>query len=244
MNIVDIIILAVLAFSLFAGMYKGFLASLLQTACFVGSWFGAQYTYTFITRATLGNASLMATLKNYLEPASFFSSIGVANTTVTEAAAQGEGFLRPVFDTISEKLPFIGEAFENNVINKVFTNLRIDTLADYLDQTIWQAAFNVMAFVVAFVIIYILSNLLVNLFNHVFRFPVLRHADWLAGGFFGLLRGVVVVILLMCVLEPIVSVFSKPLVDTLISESRLYNIALSADVLNVRKWVNGLIMLS
>ena len=40
MNIIDILVLLVLAFSLFAGMYKGFIASGLATAGLAGAWFG------------------------------------------------------------------------------------------------------------------------------------------------------------------------------------------------------------
>ncbi len=44
-NIIDILVLLVLVFSLFAGMYKGFLASGLSLLGMVGSWFGAlRYT--------------------------------------------------------------------------------------------------------------------------------------------------------------------------------------------------------
>ena len=45
MNILDILILVVLAFSICAGLYKGFLSSLLATLGLVGSWFGAQAVY-------------------------------------------------------------------------------------------------------------------------------------------------------------------------------------------------------
>ena len=45
MNIVDILILVVLAFSLLAGMHKGLWASALKTLGFIGSWFGARMVY-------------------------------------------------------------------------------------------------------------------------------------------------------------------------------------------------------
>ena len=68
MNIVDILILAVLAFSLLAGMHKGFITSLLSTFGFVGSWFGARLVYERIANLALSNTTLMAVLNQYLEP--------------------------------------------------------------------------------------------------------------------------------------------------------------------------------
>ena len=62
MNIVDILILAVLAFSLLAGMHKGFITSLLSTFGFVGSWFGARLVYERIANLALSNTTLMAVL--------------------------------------------------------------------------------------------------------------------------------------------------------------------------------------
>lgn len=48
MNMIDILVLLVLAFGLFAGMYKGFLSSLLSLAALVGSWMGAARVYEFL----------------------------------------------------------------------------------------------------------------------------------------------------------------------------------------------------
>ena len=69
MNIIDILVLLVLAFSLFAGMYKGFLASGLSLLGLVGSWFGALRLYPAVARLALENQTLMGVLSNYLEPA-------------------------------------------------------------------------------------------------------------------------------------------------------------------------------
>ena len=50
MNIIDILVLLVLAFSLFAGMYKGLIASGLSLLGLVGSWFGALRLYPAVAR--------------------------------------------------------------------------------------------------------------------------------------------------------------------------------------------------
>ena len=133
MNIVDILILAVLAFGLLAGMHKGFLASVLSTLGFIGSWYGARMVYERIANLALSNTSLMAMLNQYLEPETFFASSAQAATTVTEVVSGGESAIQAAVATVSEKISVIAKAFEANVRNQAFSKLDISTLADYLD---------------------------------------------------------------------------------------------------------------
>ena len=93
MNIIDILVLLVLAFSLFAGMYKGFIASGLSLLGLVGSWFDALRLYPTVARLVLENQTLMGVLSNYLEPATFFEDMAIsgvsAQTSVSELVARG-----------------------------------------------------------------------------------------------------------------------------------------------------------
>ena len=59
MNIVDIIILAILALSMVSGMYKGFITSTLALVGFVGAWIGSMATYQYLVAAIRGNETLL-----------------------------------------------------------------------------------------------------------------------------------------------------------------------------------------
>jgi len=241
MNIVDILILAVLAFGLIAGMHKGFLASFLSTIGFVASWFGARAIYERIANLALSNTTLMAVLNQYLEPEGFFASQSQAATTVAEVVSGGEAAIQAAVSTVSEKLSIISTAFEANIRNQAFSRLNITTLADYLDQTIWQAVFNVLAFIVAFIVIYAVVTLVVNLLDNVIRFPVLRMFDWLLGGLFGLARSLVVAVLLLYLVPSIVSLISPELTSSLLSQSTLYSVVSQLDFLDAVGTVTKLI---
>lgn len=241
MNIVDIVIIAVLAFGLLAGMHKGLVASLLSTTGFFGAWFGAGMAYERIANLALSNASLMAMLNQYLEPETFFSSATQAASTVSEVVSGGEAAIQSAVASVAEKIPVISKAFEANIRNQAFARLNIATLSDYLDQTIWQAVFNVVAFLLAFVVIYIVVMLVVNLLDHVLRFPVLRMFDWLLGGVCGLVRGLVVAVLLLCIVPSIMSLISPALTQSLIAESTLYSFVSQLDFLGVSKTITQLI---
>lgn len=241
MNIIDILILVVLAFTLLAGMHKGFVASMLRTIGFIASWFGARMVYERIANIALSNSTLMAMLNQYLEPATFFSSNTQAATTVAEVVSGGESAIQSAVAPVAEKISVIARAFEANIRNQAFAKLNITTLADYLDQTIWQAVFNVLGFLLAFIVIYAVISLLVNLLDSVIRFPVLRMFDWLLGGICGLIRGLVVAVLLLSIVPSVISLISPELTQTLVSGSMLYSFISQLDFLNVVNMVTQLI---
>ena len=241
LNLLDITIIVILAFYLISGMYRGFITSLLGTLGFVGAWFGAQQLYPQVANLALSNQTLMAVLNQYLEPETFFASHAQAVTSVSEVIAGGETAIQNAIASIAQKLPVISKAFEANVRAQMFQNLNISSLADYLDQTIWQAVFNVGAFILCFIALYVLSALVVNLLDHVISFPLVRGFDWLLGGIFGLARGLVMVVLVLCLLPAIVQIVSPEFADSLRTGSVLYSYITQMDFLNVGTVVTSLI---
>ena len=79
---------------------------------------------------------------------------------------------------------------------------------------------NVASFVLMFIVIYAAILLIVNMLNNVFRFPALRHLDWLLGGLFGLVRGAVIVMLIFAVIPTVSSALES------------MNISLLSDLVN------------
>lgn len=239
MNVMDIAILAILAVSVIAGMYRGFLASGLHTAGFIGAWFAAKMTYAKLATAVLSNRALMGVLSNYLEPESFFSSPAVASMSVADAITSGQ--LETIANSVAAKMPFIRDAFVQNVQSFAFTNLNISTLRDYLDQTVWTGLFNVISFLLIFALSYAVISLVINLFNHVFNFPALRFFDRILGGAFGLIRGAVVVVLALTLLPMVLNMFMPDLMAQLAAESKLTAIFTTFDFMSVQAWISTLI---
>ena len=241
LNLLDITIIVILAFYLISGMYRGFITSLLGTVGFVGAWFGAQQLYPRVANLALSNQTRRAVLNQYLEPESFFSSHTQAIKTVSEVIAGGEAEIQNAVAPVAQKLSVVSKAFEANVRAQMFQRLGISTLADYLDQTIWQAVFNVGAFILCFIALYVLACLVVNLLDHVISFPLVRGFDWLLGGLFGLARGLVMVVLVLCLLPALVEIVSPDFAASLRTGSVLYSYVSQMDFLNVSTLVTGLI---
>ena len=241
MNIVDILIVAILAFGVLAGMHKGLIASGLSTVGFVAAWFGAQSLSERIANFALSNQTLMAVLNQYLEPEEFFATPQQAMTTVAEVVSGGEAAISSAVASLGKNFTFLTEAFSNNIRQEAFQNLGITTLSDYLNQTLWVAVFNVVAFVAAFLLIYIVINLVVNLLDHVINFPVLRGVDWLLGGVLGLLKATVVVALVLAILPGVAGSIAPELTEKLMSGSVLIGFAQKFDLLNAGGLIRGLL---
>lgn len=246
MNVVDIIILLILGYSLLAGMYKGFIASGLALLGFVASWFGAYFSYTTLMNVALSNATIMGFCSNLLEPDNF---LGQNASKLVSDMANSEMFTS-IAASVKSQIPLIGDAFTNNVdtqafAGKVFGSTQLTTLSQYLDQTVWTAVFGVLSFIVMFALIYVVVTLFVNLLNHVISFPVLRHVDWLLGGVFGLLRGAVVAMLLFVVANYIISMFltgdNATGIQQLLDGSRLLKFADGLSFLRVQDLLSRII---
>lgn len=241
MSILDIIILAVFAYCLLSGIYKGSLASGLALIGFAGAWYGAQMLYSSVATLALSNSTLMAVLSQYLEPATFFSDSAIASATITEVLSGGESSISAVVNSVAENFSFISEALSANIRTQAFANLGISSMADYFNQTLWVAVFNVGAFILTFIALYAVLSILISLMDHVIRFPVMRSFDWLCGGVFGLLRATVVVVLLLNVLPALSNIVSPELTENLLSQSSLYALTKQLDLLGVAKWIGGLV---
>lgn len=241
MNIIDYVIIAIMAYGLLSGMYKGSITSGMSTLGFAGAWYGAKMVYADIAHMALSNTTLMAVLNQYLEPDGFFESHSQAVMAVSDVIAGGEEAISAAVNSVGDKFQFIAEAFSANIRNQAFANLNITTLSDYLNQTLWVAVFNVVAFIAAFVVIYLLIGLVVSLLDHVICFPVFRGFDWLIGGVLGMLRSSVVVVLVLAVLPSVISIISPELTEQLLGESTLYMYVKQFDLLHAMEMVTTLI---
>ena len=204
MNIIDIIILAILGLSLVSGMYKGFITSTLALLGFVGAWIASLASYQYLVNTVVANEGLMKFFSSLVGAVDLFKTTSLANLQVAAATAED------ISQAVSEiNIPLINDLFSANVTGQVFANSGLSTMSEYLTQTLLDTALNVIAFVLLFVVIYIAILLIVNMLNNVFRFPALRHLDWILGGLFGLFRGLVIVMLIFAVVPTISSALSS-----------------------------------
>lgn len=222
MNIVDILLLAILALGFISGMQKGFLTSLLATVGFVAAW-----VIAISVNMALSEQFMSSQFKAWLNANAGFDELlaGMGNVGNSLCSTVGSSL-----DAITATLKDGGvpeavvSVFKTNIGS--FANM---TVNDYLARTIWQAAFNVVSFAIVFSVGYAVMLLIVNLFNNVFRMPKLRGVDMLLGGLFGAVRGYAIVCMIFAVIPMLFTALDSTVITSLFEGSALGEFFLKGD---------------
>lgn len=218
MNIVDYVILGVLGVSVLFGLYRGFIASVLNTGgCLLA--FGLSFVLgPKLAAIVQGNVTLQETLSHYTDISSRIGDLDLALSNVYQLTSEK---IQQIVAKV--KLP---EAFskllENNIANKVYAGADIEqTVQSYLSQTILTACINIICFLICFLVLFLVISLVVSLLKAVFRFPVLKQMDSLAGGAFGLLRGLLLCYAVMAIIPMVQTMVPLNQVNELMDASTL-----------------------
>lgn len=216
MNIVDLLIISMIAIAVISGMYRGFISSLLSTASFFVSWALSYMIYPSIANSLLGNSSVMTTLNYYTDAASKLGT-GVARTDISLVSSD---IIERAIDAISLPAPF-DALLKQNIASGAFAGIDLSTVGDYVNQTIGTVVVDVLCFLIVFMACFVALNLIIRLINYVFRFPALKHLDALTGGVLGFARGYFFVYLLFTLVPILLTALPIQAISDYINASRL-----------------------
>ncbi len=219
MNILDLIVIAVIGLCVLWGLYRGFIQSVLNLGGGLLSFVGSFWLFPKLADVLSSNTEITRMIATYTDSANFLGDLDLSSQAVSTLGADG---VAAVVERAGLPDP-IGTLLKYNLTEQVFSplgNLATD-VGDYVNQTILSVSINVLCFLLCFVICFILTTLLVNMLRAVFRFPVLKHLDWLAGGAFGLLLGVLLCFAFFTVLPLMKSVIFIPEFTELLEGSEL-----------------------
>lgn len=219
MNIIDIIIIAIIGLCVLFGLYRGFIQTVLNLGGGLLSLVGSFWIFPKISDILSSNTDITRLISSYTDSASVLGDLDLSSQAVSGLTSSG-------VEAIVQKadLPYpIGTLLTHNLEQQVFSPL--GTLAtnvgDYVNQTILSVSINVICFLLSFAICFIVFTILINLLRAVFRFPVLKHLDWLAGGAFGLLLGVLLCFVIFTVLPLMEGLIPIPEFRELVDASTL-----------------------
>lgn len=187
MNIVDYVILGIIGVSVLWGFYRGFIQSVLNMGGCLVALIASFYVYPKLAEAIQSNQDWVRTLIHYTDAS---SRLGDLELSLTKVSGLTEGTIATILTKVSLPEP-LSSLLNYNLTNQVYVAQNISTVADYVNQTIVSVSINIICFLLCFVVIYLAFAIVLNLLRAVFRFPLLKQLDWLAGGIFGLARGVV-----------------------------------------------------
>ena len=183
MNIVDIVIIAILGLSVLVGLYRGFISSVASMGGCLLSLGLSFWLSPKLAAWVQSNPEILRTLSSYTDAATRIGDQTLAGASVTSLT---QNSITEILNKVSLPAP-LSSLLQNNLENKVF-----GTAADvgsYVSQTIVGAILNVICFIVCFVVLLIVIHFILNFLKVVFKFPVLKQLNSVAGGAFGLLRG-------------------------------------------------------
>lgn len=220
MNIIDIIILVLLGASVIYGFFRGFLHTLLSVACCLLSVLIAMSFAPSLARALRGNQGVSTTLATYTDAVARVGDYDLASTDVQSLTPD---IITRVLNSVS--LPKeISDILENNLEKKSFLGSGLNTVNDYVSSTVVAVAIDAICYILVFIVAYLILSIVVSLIQHVFRLPILKQLDWLAGGLFGLLRGGMVLYVLFLLLPIVRTIVPMEGLSALLSASRLAGI--------------------
>ena len=228
MNIVDYVIIGMVAVSVLFGLYRGFVASVLSMGGGLISFLGSFALYPKLAAVIQNNQELQRTLLHYTDASSRIGDLELALTNVINLGREG---VQQVLNNVSLPAP-LDSILRVNLENLVYgTSGAASTVSDYVSQTILQASINIICFLVCFIGLYIALSLTLNLIRAVFRFPVLKQLDSLAGGVFGLLRGVLICLAVFTLVPLVQTMIPMEIIDSLLAESSLAPIFMNGNLI-------------
>ena len=217
MNVIDIGILIVIAASVVYGLYRGFMHTLLSVAGCLISVFVA-FTYgPWLSAKISGSQGVTSTLATYTDAVARVGDYGLATTPVSQLS---DNVIQQILSSVTLPAP-IEAILQNNLKGQVFSNAGLNTVNDYVSNTVVAVAVNILCYILVFALCYLVLSVLISLIQHVFKLPLLKQLDWLAGGAFGLVRGALLLYVFFLVMPILSTIIPMDAFNDLLAQSTL-----------------------
>ena len=204
MNPIDVIALVILAVCVIFGLYRGFIQSVLNLGGGLLALLGSFLLYPHAADLISKNVDVTRLISSFTDSQSILGDLDMSSQAVSGIGPEA---VNQIVEKANLPTP-IDTILSHNLESQVFKPLGglVSNVGDYVNQTIVSVSINVLCFLVCFVVCFIAVTILSNLIKSVFRFPVLKHLDAVAGGVFGFLTGILLCYVTFTVLPLLESV--------------------------------------
>ncbi len=216
-NIIDIGILVILGASLVYGLYRGFVHTILSVACCLLSVFLAFAYGPKLAAVVSGNQGISSTLATYTDAIARVGDYSLASTPVSQL---NDNVIQQVLNSVSLPEP-IANILQSNLKTQAFSGTGLTTVNDYVSNTVVGIAVNILSFIAVYAGAYLVLSVIVGLIQAVFKLPLLKHLDWLAGGAFGLVRGGLILYVIFLLIPILSTVIPLDAFNELLAQSTL-----------------------
>jgi len=222
LNAIDYGIVAlILIFTLF-GFYRGFMQSLLNLGGCLLSFAASFWLFPKMSDAISSNTEIVRMLSGYTDSGSVLGDLDLSSLAVNTLSSTN---ISAIVGKANLPDP-IGKLLQANLTEKAFSPLGnlATNVGDYVNQTILSVSINVLSFIVCFVLCFLVVTIVINLLKSVFKFPLLKQLDWLAGGAFGFVIGCVLCFVIFTAMPVLQSLIPLDNFQQLVKESTLAGI--------------------
>ncbi len=211
MSVVDIVILLIIGASVIYGLYRGFIQSVFSLVCLVLAVFMA-FAYSPKVMAKLSDMpQLQEALVGYTDA---IVRVGDAELASQNIQNMDQGLISKVLSNVKLPAPL------DTLLRDALSSRQQVSVNDAVKGTIVQSALHVISFIIVFALVYLAGLIVLGFVRRIFRFPVLRQLDTLAGGVLGLVRGAALVYVLSLVMPLIQTVVVDEHFQTLLEQSK------------------------
>ncbi len=211
----DIGILIILGLSVVYGVYHGFLHTLLSVVSVLAAVFLAVTFGPVLSDALQSNQGLVNNMVTFTDAV---TRVGDVTLAQTPAAGLTDAQAEEVISSV--KLPDVLSGILRSSLKNA-DQPGSATVNDYVSKTVVNAAVRVLCCVAVFAVSALGLSLLTGLIAGVAKFPLLKTADFLAGGLFGLARGAVIVYVIFLLLPIVSTVLPQGVTQAYLDGSRL-----------------------
>lgn len=217
MIIADLIVIAIIALSVFIGIKRGFLRSVIGFLSIIISLILAVWTYPVVADV-INNTEIKATITEAVE-----NSLGEEKSSATEEKKDESG--------ISALPKAALEAIEKQT--EAITETAIQTTA----QTVSTLAVNLISILLVFIVVRLIMFLISTTLGFITKLPVIKSVNRLLGGALGALCGILAVYLILTLITFNTALNSNAVIGKAVKES--YIASQMYDNNFIVNWISG-----
>lgn len=195
MNWVDICIFTILALNSLIGFNQGFIVSIFNLAGLIISYFIARLFYPVIAQFLLGNQAIYQKLRGSVDKRLYSIFEDKADIFGPLPFLDGLNLPKPLIDTLSSS-PKVDS----------YTSQISQAVIDIMSEAITGILIDVISLIVAFIVARVVLIIIVRMLSIFSKLPVLNQFNKLFGLAFGLIKGILIILIIFIVLTPLISI--------------------------------------
>jgi uncharacterized membrane protein required for colicin V production len=227
MNWLDLAIFFVLALSVLFGLYKGFIRTVAGIVSFILAWVIALSFYPLVASGLKKSPSFVKNVKYYTGDNSRLGDS--VDMPVTELETEAEA--KNTVNSANVPAP-INKLLVKNVMSQSFLGLNRDTLGEYLNETVFHFAVNLIAFLILFLSVKIICSIVLHAIDYAMKLPILSNLNTALGGIFGFISGILLLFVVFSIIPVILSAVPSATVEKMLSESFFSRFFTNANIIS------------